>query len=679
MSCGYFQLSPTGRRGVGVLQARNGLDYPLVRFSETSVAEKILAKVVYPVKCMVVGGSFELKIQLFGEEGPVGPPFYVSDLLPTWPSTTPLEDTLPIFKHSYTAETTINYQDAVNAAIAHYSDVYPHGGIELNKASIEVALIDPNNLVVGWAAANSYQTTATVAKFPASFSENSFYARWQNTRQSRCANCPSNPVLPNLPMWTVVDENDLRYLIADFYLAYEDKTVNGQYQPPALPLRIKYLYNFGCVENTPPSGFPTPAGSLGITVVDANDSVVFDSIANTYTSLSWDWGDDYTVTEWRAPTATCRILVYKTWPETDDDKRNYAVYLAPLNAVLDSRTLYRIPNRVRSISVRDGASQLGPFRGDVVFRNSYNTEIAAGETTTTNFRVDTPITFSAVPGSGDGKYPCDAGFDVDDLKFITQINGVSGAKGDFILSGKDCLWLRRPTTYADDIATYSATADLQVGADCKPCCACEDYASTALYMNYVRDRYKLIGTRAEEVRSVHETNIARWNEYRLCSVQSPLRVIFVPQRCPYMDVVMLLCNPCESCMPSTTLTLGLDFEGAPAQDIEGKPLTVEIACGYTAMYATGINGLATSIDAPTDLSYEVTFPTLQPGDSAYIKFRLKFSIKAEYLVRGVLTGAYAVSGQPITIDCDGTSTTPASATTAQMLYCNNAGKTEMPC
>lgn len=472
---------------------------------------------------------------------------------------------------------------------------------------------------------------------------------------------------------------DVRYLVADFYLAYEDKTISGQYQPPALPLRIKYLYNFGCIENTPPSGFPTPAGNPGIVIVDANNSVVFDSITNAYPYVTRAWGADYTVFEWHAPTATCRALVYKTWPETDDDKRNYDVYLAPVNAVLDSRTLYRIPNRVQTISVKNADMLNGPYRGAVVFQNGWNTEIAAGITTTTNLRVDTPITFSAVAGSGDGKYPCDTGFDIEIVKFITQINGVAGAKGDFILSGKDCLWLRRPTDYTDGGAALSATADLHIGADCKPCCACEDYASTAMYMNYVRNRYKLIGVRTEEVRSVHESNIARWNEYRACSLQTPMRLIFVPQRCPYLDVVMMLCNPCESCMPSATLTLGLDFEGAPATDAEGKPLTVEIACGYTAMYAPGVNGLAASIETLSDLNYAVTFPTLQPGGSAYVKFRLKFSVKASYLVRGVLTGNYTVSGQPITDDCDGISTTPASATTSQTLYCTNDGKTEMPC
>jgi hypothetical protein len=471
---------------------------------------------------------------------------------------------------------------------------------------------------------------------------------------------------------------DVRYLVADFYLAYEDKTVHGQYQPPALPLRIKYLYNFGCVANTPPVGFPTPVSAIGIVVVDANNAVVFDSITQTPAYTSRDWGSDYTVLEWRAATATCRMLVYKTWPETDDDKRNYNIYLAPQNAVLDSRTLYRIPKRVQSIRVKNGTTVIGPARGNIVFRNSYNTEITAGDTTTTGVTVTTPIKFAAVPGSGAGKYPCDANFNAGDLQFITQINGVSGKAGDLTLSGKDCLWLRRPTTYAGGSVTPSATADLQLGADCKPCCSCEEYAGTALYMNYVRDRYKLIGTRAEEVRARHESNISRWNEHRLCSVQTPIRVIFVPQRCPYMDIVLLLCNTCESCLPASTLTLALSVEG-DLVDAAPEPVTADIACGYTAMYAAGINGLAASIDTPNDLTYAVTFPQLKPGDSAYIKFRLKFSFKAPYLVRGTVTGNLAASGHPITIDCEGESTTAAQAETSQMLYCDVEGKTEMPC
>ena len=484
----------------------------------------------------------------------------------------------------------------------------------------------------------------------------------------------------------VYPSEDIKYLIANFYLGYTDVSDYDATVPPAQhPLRIKHLYGFGCQSNQPAADFPQPVNQADIVVVDANNRVILDTSADESTSCHVIDSDPvYTTVNWQTKNAVCSLIAYKKWPDddngtTDDDtERSYDLYLTPARAILDARAVYKIPKRLMTLRVRNGPTLSEQFRGDIVFRNSYNTEIVAGAPATTNFKVTTPVTFSAVPGSGEGKYPCDADFNVNDLRVITQINGLSGNSGDFTLSGKDCLWLRRPTIYANDTATASPTANLQIGADCKPCCACEDYASTALYMNSVRDRYKLIGTRAEAVRSRHEENIARWNEYRICSVQSPLRLIFVPQRCPYIDVVLLLCNPCQSCLPTSTLTLTLTAEGDAVTSAE-EPVTAEIACGYTAMYATGINGAATSIDTTGTMTYAVTFPQLQPGDSAYVKFRLKFSLKAPYLIRGALTGVLTVSEQPITIDCDGVSTEPAQAEAAQTIYCDETGNTEMPC
>lgn len=469
----------------------------------------------------------------------------------------------------------------------------------------------------------------------------------------------------------VAPTEDVRYLLADFYLTYEQDAA------VVLPLRIKHIYNVGCVENTPAAGFPTPVNAVGVVVVDETDAVIFDTISQPVEQYSsWAWGDDYTVFEWLTETATCRMVVYATWPEADDTQRNYDKYLTPENAVLDSRTLYKMPKRVQQISVKNGATATGPYRGDIEFDANYNMTIDAGEAAVSRFVADTPVTFSAVAAAGAGKYPCDDSPTTQQV--ITSINGLTGdGNGGFILSGADCLWARRPTVVDGEDVRPTPAAGVQIGADCKPCCACEDYASTALYMNSVRDRYKLIGTRAEEVRSRHETNIGRWNEYRLCSTQTPLRLIFVPQRCPYMDIVLLLCNPCESCMPTSVLTLTLSADG---DDETALPdLGAEIECGYTAMYAAGINGKATSISAAGPLTYTTAFPQLQPGDSAYVKFRLKFSPKAQYVVRGTLTGTYTLSGLPIATDCNAEDAVPAQAETSQMLYCTPAGKTEMPC
>jgi len=666
MSCPNFDFSPGGRRGVGVLQARSGLDYPFVNFTPPD------RRATYPVRAICVGGKFELRVRAFSEEGPAGPPFFISNLLPTWPDTIPIEQTLPVLEtilDSAVAQITVSYLDAINDAIAQLAAANSNWSIALHTASIEVALVDNDNFVVGWGANSSYEITVGVATSvnPVLTAADSFFVRWLHYRWRNCAGCEDSPEIN--PPWRLPLDNDFRYLVADFYLAYENDI------EPALPLRVKHFYNFGCAQK-PPEDFPTPVSDAGLIVVDANDVVVFDSITQTLNYDFWDWGADYTVFEWRDAATVCRLLIYKTWAEANDDKRNYSIYLTPHNAVLDSRTLYKIPKRVQQISVKNGATITGPFRGDVDFNANYNTTIEAGEATATRFVTNTGITFNAVAGSGAGKYPCDDGPATQ--QFITSINGLTGDEnGGFILSGADCLWARRPTVVDVEDVRPAPAAGAQIGADCKPCCACEDYASTALYMNSVRDRYKLIGTRAEEVRSRHETNIGRWNEYRLCSTQTPLRLIFVPQRCPYMDIVMLLCNPCESCMPTSVLTLTLSADGD--NEIALPNFDAEIECGYTAMYAAGINGKATSINAAGPLTYTTAFPQLQPGDSAYVKFRLKFSPKAQYVVRGTLTGTYTLSGLPITTDCNAEDAVPAQAETSQMLYCTPTGKTEMPC
>jgi len=462
---------------------------------------------------------------------------------------------------------------------------------------------------------------------------------------------------------------DVQYLIADFYLTVEADAL------PAFPLRIKHLYNLGCIENTPAADFPAATNTAGIVVVDANDAVVFDSIAAPADYTTKSWGSDYQIHEWITGGTVCRMLVYQTWPAEDDDKRNYNKYLTPQNATLDARSIYVMPKRVKTLCVRNRNVRSAPTPGAFIFRNNYNTTLSAGAATTTAFSALTPITINAAAGSGAGKYPC-LDYIPADHKVINKINGVSGINGDFLLSANDCLWARRATTYLNGVVTPQANAQLQFGADCKPCCACSDFVTTATYMNYVRDRYKLIGTRAEEVRARHEDNIRRWNDYRLCSLQTPLRLIFVPQRCPYMDVVLMLCNPCQSCLPASELTLTINFFGdvIPA----GESVTADVVCGHTAMYSANSNGLATSIVA-NGLSYSTAFPQIQPGDSAYVKFRLKFSLKAAYNIRGHLTGTLISTGMPITTDCEQTAASPAQAETTQMLYCDDVGHTEMPC
>lgn len=477
----------------------------------------------------------------------------------------------------------------------------------------------------------------------------------------------------------VAPSADIRYLVADFFLSYDDigeYTAGNKIVPP---LRIKYLYNVGCEENEPPANFLTPrcAQCADILVVDANNTVVFDStLSETDASIS-EWGSDYRIYSWRQNSRVCNLVAYTTWAETDDDKKHYAKYLAPINAELDGRATYKIPKRLRTLSVKNGATVVATdIIGDVFFRNGYNTTIDRLETQNNNFRVNTALVFAAEAGTGTGKYQnCDPDSDAQTIRPIQRINGIDNKKGDFLISAADCLFARRPTTQTGGAIAPAAVVQQQIGADCPPCCSCSDYVDTALYLNQVQSQYVLIGSRVNDVKLYHEQNVARWQDQRLCST-NPLKLLLVPQRCPYMDIVLMLCNPCQTCIPASKLTLTL----TPAIY---SPAT--LVCGYTAMYASGINGRpipVTETQNPDNSLFSAQFPVLRGGGSAYLKFRVEFEAKSQYVINGVLTAELNENNNPILTGCDDTPAEDrdvAIAIRSETLYCTPEGQTDKPC
>lgn len=472
---------------------------------------------------------------------------------------------------------------------------------------------------------------------------------------------------------------DIRYLVADFFLSYDDLGEYNSENKVVPPLRIKYLYNVGCEENEPPDNFLTPrcAACADILVVDSADTVVFDStLPETDASIS-EWGSDYRIYAWKQKNQVCHLVAYTTWAETDDDKKHYAKYLAPLNAELDSRATYKIPKRLLTLSVKNGPTVVATdIVGDVFFRNGYNTTIDRRETQNNNFRVNTPLVFAAEAGTGAGKYQnCDPDSDTQTVRPIQRINGVQNKKGDFLVSASDCLFARRPTNQTDDNLAPAAVVQQQIGADCPPCCSCSDYVDTALYMNQVQSQYVLIGARVNDVKLYHEQNVARWRDQRECSV-NPLKLLLVPQKCPYMDVVLMLCNPCQDCIFSSKLTLELT-------PTVYSPAT--LVCGYTALYSPGIYGRpvpVTETQTATSSIFSAQFPTIGSGASAYLKFRVKFEQREQYTINGELRAVLNADETPVLTGCDDTPESerqPAVALRSETLYCTPEGLTERPC
>jgi len=697
MTCPEFQTSKYGRTGIGVVQPQSGLDYPLVGFINETLTQKILRRLQHPLNAVLVGGSFALRIQPPGVPPP--PPFYISNLSPLWPSETPVEEELRTLNtENIELSVTGSYLQNIEAAISYYSDVYPGSVVGLSAATIELACVDANNLVVGWAEAESYAATCVAGNFPETFRENSFFTRWMAYRQRNCpgGDCAGADDVVD-PPWSMPNDDEMRYLIADLHLAYDDA---GEYvpavAPAAHPLRIKYLYGIGCIENKPPEDFPTPVHAADIVVVDANNRVVFDTTTQQTDFNAQPWGNDYHIYEWKTSHGVCRLVIYTTWPDDDngrkddDTRRNYTKFLVPTNAQLDERAVYKMPKRLLSMRVRNGQTTTARYKGSFKFVNGYNTELITNPPTIEQRVINTNINFSAEAGTGVGYFPeCGDGYDENDVPIprnIKTINGVAPAPGgDFLLSAGDCLYTR--PRLDDNRLDHNKLA---VGADCTPCCKCSDYVQTAEYMNSLAALYSVIGDRVQAAKLVHYENIAAFNQKRTCTINNPLKLVIVPQCCPEADVVLMLCNSCQTCYPASELTFKLTtltiFEPSPGNAVAITP-NISVVCGsVTARNPAGTtannnidvtniphtNGANSKIGA----KFTVNLPPVPAGSSAFVKFRMRVNdgYYRTSQFTGELSGSFTGSDAIKTGCPDETPNTgPAVASKVFILNCSNSG------
>lgn len=474
---------------------------------------------------------------------------------------------------------------------------------------------------------------------------------------------------------------DIRYLIADFFLAYDDP---GYYRATVEkrkhPLRIKWIYGLGCEASFVPPWAPSPAHSVDILIVDQTDEVVFDSTKlvppggdESYQSFqAINWGDDLVIYEWIGNDAVCRLLAYRAWPPAFEiEPKNWPLHITPTRAVLDERAIYKIPRRVKSLKVLSDNFVAGRARRTgVVLATGYNMRIDVA-TAPVGLRLNTNITFHAEPGEGIGKY--DDCYDSESSP-ILRINGAApNARGDFTMAGPDCIWIRQPTQIVDGRAVpvrHGDAATLAVGSNCPPCCDCPDYVETGRYMNRVAQRYATIGKKAHQVKLLHESNIDRWAEQRDCRLSRPLRLQMVAQNCPLMDVVMMYCNQCQACAENVRINIAL-------QSFPGDA-TAEPECGYTLLYAPGYSGKEVALggDYP---NYYADLPPIDVGNSAYVKFRLRFTPKTyPHVVTGTLTAIDRYTNSPIAAGCE-LGDPPASAVATETLNCTELGDTVRSC
>lgn len=461
---------------------------------------------------------------------------------------------------------------------------------------------------------------------------------------------------------------DIRYLFADFWLAFDDTNEYDGGIPFTPPYHVYWVSGLGCepvdspsedsssavVEFETTAGYaPTAVHAADIVIADNDGRIVFDSTRDTVTTFSTKaWGDRLWIYEWRTDKdETCFLVTHTAWTANDSpEPTNYPTEIYPEDAQLIQRTVMKLPKRVRSLTVI-----LDNFRrSPAEFEAGYNMFIDVGATEAPDGRRrTTPFVFNATAGAGLGIYP---GCETEPL-VIRTVNGIGpNTEGDFYLSATDCYWVRQPTVIEngyglptvavspgnvpelglpDADAGQSKTAlgwppdddpayaHLQIGNDCMPCCDCPDYVEVADYLNDTRDRYHALGENFEGIRDLYHENRIRWLASLACFHRRPLRIFLQPQICPFLDVVIQFCNQTDDCV--TDLTLTADFSTSPTGGVG-----VEVP-GFT--FITGTKKKAGRRASTTERAtmggswpqFTAYFESVEPGSSVNAQFRLEFN------------------------------------------------------
>ncbi len=503
----------------------------------------------------------------------------------------------------------------------------------------------------------------------------------------------------------VTPSEDVRYLLADFYLEYQGDYVR--------PFHIAYLRGLGCEDSEAPEDLPHDGPfphAADVVVVDDVGTIVFDSRDAIYDEdfaphsgfNARDWGPRLRIYEWHTENAVARLTAHTAWSHDDPEPRNYPFHLVPESAVLDERSLLRLPSRVNSLQVvLNNLSRTG-----VLFTPGHNMKIThLGTVTEPGGRFREQIRFDATPGAGLGIFP---GCSSEPL-VIRRVNNIPPTDGgDFYVAATDCYYARQPTLIVDaeprrsypsvllppyntldldlpdPLAGLSTAAagwpqskeygHLQLGNDCDPCCKCEDYVALGNYINTVGGQYRELGNEAQALRTIYHANRDRFLNSRDCFHRRPLRIFIQPQICPFVDVALQFCNQTGECVED--IVLSVEFSVVP--DAVGMEVP-----GYS--FLTGAQkktGRRTSLTEHSQMAgswptFQAQLDSVDNGASGSVKFRLEFpDCFTPYILTGRLTGT--IKGQPIMVESEDVpgEMVPAEAEETKTLNCPPGGSGE---
>lgn len=394
---------------------------------------------------------------------------------------------------------------------------------------------------------------------------------------------------------------DVRGLLADFYVAYRDP--DRAFTPP---LRLSHVANLAQ---------PASASRADVVVVDADGTEVVDT-ADLADYASRAFGGRFQIHEWVGTWVVVRAVQHAAGPT---GPLTFPAAFAPAHAVLDERCAERWPDTVTAFKVNDQV-----ITGGVELENGYNTDLVHLETVNVPGKAyRARVQLSAAAGSGDGLYPACG----DTERVIRRINQVGPDEhGGFLVAAADCYWLSRDGTAGPGgtLEGYLANG-LRVNNDCAPCCNCDDYVNTYAGIRRLYERFKVLGARSQAVRAVHAANIQRWLGEKECRANNPIRLSMLPYRPGGLNIVAGYCNNSGTCLRKVKLVI--EFETSNDPESEGDPAYAAGAVDQDTVLWYPTDGKKPElVDLPREYRrYEMTWEPVDTARTAKVRVQMGFT------------------------------------------------------
>jgi len=348
---------------------------------------------------------------------------------------------------------------------------------------------------------------------------------------------------------------DMLGLLTDVLLTLDSVTTSTG------PFRIAWIAGLNKALGYPDTaaiGPYVPTHQVDVVIVDATDTVVFDSTTATNFSAR-NFGDALRIYSWFTATASCVVVQRTGW--LIGVPIDVPSEIVPTAGELDAECVVIAPKHVRTLTI--GGTAANPLPTLVA---GYNMTIGVNETVVGRSR-RAQLTFDLSPGSGVGRAPgCD---DAD--RYIRAINGQTGdAHGNINISGDGCTWVRPfIVTSSRPSGTYvarNALDGLLVGDDCPPCRKNEEFVQTQLGIVSTWDAFAAVRDATDLVLADLNTMAERWNTAKTCRESQSVVMNAIAHDGSYIDVAVGLCNHSDVCIDNVAVRLTVTLPGGYTVD-----------------------------------------------------------------------------------------------------------------